>query len=974
MVGSQASVVHGLPSLQMRPAPALHAELAQTSPVVHALPSLHGSVLAVNTQPVAELHASLVQALLSLQIVVAPGTQLPPAQASPTVQTLPSEQLPVVLVKTQPVAELQVSAVHGLPSLHVTAAPPAHAPAAHASPLVHALPSEHVLVLLAWMQPPPTLHESVVHGLPSSQLIAAPDAQPPPAHTSPLVHALLSEHDRTLLVYAQPLVGSQASSVQMLPSLQTTTEPGWHAPVAQMSPLVQALLSVQDNVLLVCVQPPDALQESVVHRLLSSHASAAPGTQTPLAHASFVVHALPSVQANVLLVKTQPVAGTQASVVHGLPSLQTTPVPPAHEPLAQMSPWVHALPSEQARVLLVCVQPFCASHSSVVHGLLSSHGATLPPVQTPNRHVSFSVQELPSSHAKVLAVKTQPVVALQLSVVHGLPSEHGSVLPGWQVPPEQVSPSVQTLPSEQLAVVLVCVQPATGSQLSAVHGLKSSQLATEPGTHAPPLQTSPTVQPLLSLQPSLLTRNVQPSVALHVSVVHGLPSLHGSDAPGMHAPPEQTSPWVQMLLSLHASALFTLAQPVVGLQESVVHRLPSSQLFAAPGTQVPAAHASPTVQALPSEHPVVDGVNTQPPAAVQVSVVQGLPSLQVSVVPGTQMPPEQASPDVHELPSEHGRVLFDVTQPLDGSQASVVHGLVSSQMLGAPGTHSPPTQASPTVHRLPSVQVPFVFVLTQPPVGLQVSLVHGLPSLHGRVAPATQTPPEQASPDVHELPSEQATVLLVVTQPLSGSQASLVQMLLSSQVLASPGAHWPLLQMSPTVHRLPSVHVPLVVAFTQPVAGSQLSAVHGLPSLHTSAAPAMQAPDLHASPRVHALPSEQPASVGWNTQPLSGSQKSMVHALSSEHVVNAPGRHTPVAQLSPTVHALASLHVGVVPLLTQPWAGSQMNAVQTLAAAQSLAMPGWQAPLAHPSLVVQALPSSQGAALLANSQPVCGRQ
>jgi len=45
-----------------------------------------------------------------------------------------------------------------------------------------------------------------------------------------------------------------------------------------------------------------------------------------------------------------------------------------------------------------------------------------------------------------------------------------------------------------------------------------------------------------------------------------------------------------------------------------------------------------------------------------------------------------------------------------------------------------------------------------------------------------------------------------------------------------------------------------------------------------------------------------------------------------------------------------------------------------LAAAQSLTTPGWQAPLAHSSLLVQALPSSHGAALLANWQPVCGRQ
>ncbi len=48
--------------------------------------------------------------------------------------------------------------------------------------------------------------------------------------------------------------------------------------------------------LLVLTQPVLALQESLVHGLLSSQFGAAPGTQLPAEHASFRVQALLSVQ------------------------------------------------------------------------------------------------------------------------------------------------------------------------------------------------------------------------------------------------------------------------------------------------------------------------------------------------------------------------------------------------------------------------------------------------------------------------------------------------------------------------------------------------------------------------------------------------------------------------------------------------------------------------------------------------------
>jgi uncharacterized membrane protein len=86
------------------------------------------------------------------------------------------------------------------------------------------------------------------------------------------------------------------------------------------------------------------------------------------------------------------------------------------------------------------------------------------------------VQASPSLHAAVLAVITQPVAGLQLSVVQTFPSSQLSVpVPGWHDPPEQTSPVVQASPSLHAAVLAVITQPVAGLQLSSVQTLVSSQ-------------------------------------------------------------------------------------------------------------------------------------------------------------------------------------------------------------------------------------------------------------------------------------------------------------------------------------------------------------------------------------------------------------------------------------------------------------------------------------------------------------------
>jgi hypothetical protein len=80
-----------------------------------------------------------------------------------------------------------------------------------------------------------------------------------------------------------------------------------------------------------------------------------------------------------------------------------------------------------------------------VHAALAAQG--LGPLEhTPAAQTSLTVQGLPSSHAAVLAVFTQPVAGEQLSSVHTLPSSQVAVAPA-HVPLVQTSSVVQSAPS-----------------------------------------------------------------------------------------------------------------------------------------------------------------------------------------------------------------------------------------------------------------------------------------------------------------------------------------------------------------------------------------------------------------------------------------------------------------------------------------------------------------------------------------------
>jgi hypothetical protein len=154
--------------------------------------------------------------------------------------------------------------------------------------------------------------------------------------------------------------------------------------------------------------------------------------QTPLEQISPVVQALPSLQGDVLGVCAQlPVDASQVSVVQMFPSSQFLMVP-AHTPPEQASPVVQRLPSLQGDVLGVCPQlPVAVSQESVVQ-IFPSLQLLIDPTQTPPKQVSFRVQALPSvqgvpsgspahsPHPGMGAYTQPPEAATQVSVVHKL--------------------------------------------------------------------------------------------------------------------------------------------------------------------------------------------------------------------------------------------------------------------------------------------------------------------------------------------------------------------------------------------------------------------------------------------------------------------------------------------------------------------------------------------------------------------------
>jgi len=74
--------------------------------------------------------------------------------------------------------------------------------------------------------------------------------------------------------------------------------------------------------------------------------------------------------------------------------------------------------------------------------------------------------------------------------------------------------------------------------------------------------------------------------------------------------------------------------------------------------------------------------------------------LHTVALPATQPLLTQASPTVHGLPSLHGELFAACVHPVLLLHPSELHKLLSSQFIAAPGWHTRPEHASPTVHTL----------------------------------------------------------------------------------------------------------------------------------------------------------------------------------------------------------------------------------------------------------------------------------
>jgi hypothetical protein len=762
----------------------------------------------------------------------------------------------------------------------------------------------------------------MVHGLPSSGLIATPALQTPePSHEPAWWHASSGAQAAPAEsgAWVTPETKSQASAVHGLPSSIAKALPDKHLPLASHVSLpLQTLPSEHDvpDAAGVCLTPAVGSHESTVHGLPSSTTSGVPGAQLALAsHFSAPLQTFESEQLvpTATGVWTTPPVAVHESAVHGLPSSTTKGVPALQAPApSQSSSPLQRLESAQEVPCGVGVwlTPEVGSQASVVHGLPSSTTRGLPEAQTPEpSQVSLPLHALPSEQDAPWATEVcfTPADGSQESAVQGFPSSTTGEVPAVQTPdPSQVSLPLQAFPSEQEepSATGAWWTPVVGSHESAVHKFPSSTTKGAPAPQKPmalhvswPLQTFASSQ----LVPSAAGVCVTPAVALQASTVQGLPSSMTGATPAAHAPVLlQVSAPLQAFRSEHEVPGVTgvWRTPSFASQESAVHGLPSSTTGAVPAEHAPCEHVSEPLQALPSEQEVPSSAAAwvTPVAGSQASAVQGLPSSSVGGVPGLQTPaplhvslPLQAFPSEQDVPGGTTRCVT----PRIGSHESTVQGLPSSVTGAVPAPQLPELlHVSAPLHALPSEQlVPAVAgVWSTPKVGSQLSAVHGFPSSSDGGAPGLQTPealqvsvPLQALLSAQEVP----TVTGVCVTPWVGSQLSAVHGLPSSSAGAVPALQVPVeLQVSLPLQALPSEHeVPVATGWClTPAVASQLSVVHGLPSSVTGAVPGEQVPTpLQVSAPLQTFASAQdvPAGSGVNTGCPAALQESCVHGLLS---------------------------------------------------------------------------------------------
>src|SRR5437867_3407850 len=241
---------------------------------------------------------------------------------------------------------------------------------------------------------------------------------------------------------------------------------------------------------------------------------------------------------------------------------------------------------------------------------------------------------------------------------------------------------------------------------------------------------------------------------------------------------------------------------------------------------------------------------------------------------------------------------------------------------GSP-TQLPPAQVSRTVQASPAVQVvPLATggVEQMPFSGLQVPAVWHWSGAGQATAAPWQTPPPQLSPMVQALPSLHAVPSATggfKQLPVAGSHVPARWHWSDAAHVTGVPVHAPAWQLSPVVHRLPSLQaVPLGATGLEqvPVAGSQVPATwHWSDAGQATGIPA-QRPAWQVSPVVQRLPSEHGLPLGslassGHVGPFPGQNSATSHGpAAGRHSVAAerkesPGQLPPVpSQTSATSH------------------------------------------------------------------------
>jgi hypothetical protein len=393
---------------------------------VQALPSLQAepSGLAGFEQPADGSQVPAVWHWSSaVHVTAAPPAQVPFWQVSFVVQTLPSLQaVPLGFDGDEqtPVAGLHVPAFWQAPGAGQARTVPEHVPPEQESSTVQEFPSSHP-VPSAWLPytqlPVVGLHvPGVWHGPGAGQITGLVPVHTPLWQVSLWVQRLPSLHTAPLTLVGalmhRPSAGSQLPARwHWSGAVQTTAEPPWQIPFWHESPVVHGLPSSHEvpfafawfeQVPVEGLQTPGAWHGSGV-----GHVTGLLPTQTPPRQASVSVQALPSLQAvpSGLLGRAghAPVERSHVTAVwHGFGAVQVTAVP-VQTPFWQASPVVHELPSSQAVPFALSVAEHAPVAGLHTGGLWHWSGAgpqstVVWPTQVPPWQMSPPVQALPSLH------------------------------------------------------------------------------------------------------------------------------------------------------------------------------------------------------------------------------------------------------------------------------------------------------------------------------------------------------------------------------------------------------------------------------------------------------------------------------------------------------------------------------------------------------------------------------------------------